>query len=273
MARTYTNADQITGAGNVAQPHHLYQNQLVPLPYVQFHSGGAAGSLISSPRDMAAWLRFQVNRGRVGKTQLVDETILEETRTPQVLIPRLAEEKKRLPRQHFDAYGLGWRLADYGGRLLASHGGGVDGMQSLTALLPEEQLGFAILTNAIPHYLTSALYLSIVDHVLGFADRDWRAEYLEVMRKEQARADENRQKLEAARLKGTRPSLDAAYTVTTTEPPSTARYSQQNHGSSPPTRRKPPGNVWEHCRGTDIFCAWSYSYSMMTLSPSLWLSD
>ncbi len=148
-----------------------------------------------------------------------------------MLIPRLAEEKKRLPRQHFDAYGLGWRLADYGGRLLASHGGGVDGMQSLTALLPEEQLGFAILTNAIPHYLTSALYLSIVDHVLGFADRDWRAEYLEVMRKEQARADENRQKLEAARLKGTRPSLPmAAYTVTIHEPPSTARYSQQNHG-------------------------------------------
>lgn len=262
MARTYTNADQIAGAGNVAQPHHLYQNQLVPLPYVQFHSGGAAGSLISSPRDMAAWLRFQVNRGWVGKTQLVDETILEETRTPQVLIPRLAEEKKRLPRQHFDAYGLGWRLADYGGRLLASHGGGVDGMQSLTALLPEEQLGFAILTNAIPHYLTSALYLSIVDHVLGFADRDWRAEYLEVMRKEQARADENRQKLEAARLKGTRPSLPmAAYTGTYTNPLYGPVTVSEDHGKlTLQLGAHPQANgVLEHWHADTFLVRWSYS--------------
>jgi len=102
------------------------------------------------------------------------------------------------------------RLEDYGGRLVASHTGGVDGMQSLIALLPEERLGFVILTNCIPHLLNGTLFRTILDCALGFHDRDWRADFLEMNHKEQARADEKRQKMEDARPQGTHPSLPLA---------------------------------------------------------------
>lgn len=215
MVRTYTNADQLADVRNVAQPHQWYRGQLVPLPYVQFFNGASAGALISSPRDMAAWLRFQLHRGHVGAKQLVNEAIIEETHSPQVLIPRTQEDKDFIRRQHFKAYGLGWFLEDYGGRLVVRHDGGVDGMQSLIACLPEEQLGIVILTNCIPHMLTNTLFRAFLDHALGFQDRDWRAEFLEVNRKEKAKATANRQKLEDARPKDTHPSLPlAAYAGT-----------------------------------------------------------
>jgi CubicO group peptidase (beta-lactamase class C family) len=219
MTRTLTNADQLPGVADVAQPHQLFHDQLVPLPHLQFNNGAAAGALISSPRDMAAWLRFQLNRGRVGETQLVSEAVIDEMRNPHTLMQRSAEEKKLLPRQHFAAYGLGWFLSDYGGRLTISHGGGVDGMLSNLTFLPEEQVGYVILTNAIPHYLNGALGRTIQDGILGFHERDWRAEFQELARKDKGKEAEQRQKLEDSRPKDTHPSLPlAAYAGTYTNP-------------------------------------------------------
>lgn len=219
MTRTYSNPDQLVGVENIAQPHMSFHDQLTPLPYVQFYNGAAAGALISSPSDMAAWLRFQLHHGRVGENQLVSEAIIEETRTPQVMIQRTEKEKYLIPRQHFQSYGLGWFLEDYGGRLVARHDGGVDGMQSFIAFLPEEQLGLVILTNCIPHKLTSTVFRTALDQALGFHDRDWRAEFLELDRTEKAKAAEKRQKLEDARPKGTHPSLPlAAYAGTYSNP-------------------------------------------------------
>lgn len=38
---------------------------------------------------------------------------------------------------HFRGYGLGWSLSDYQRRMVASHGGGCDGMFSRVVLVPE----------------------------------------------------------------------------------------------------------------------------------------
>lgn len=262
MTRTFTNADQLTGVDNIAQPHQMNNNQLETLPYVQFYNGAAAGSLISSPRDMAAWLRFQLNAGRVGETRLVDEAVIEETRTPHVLIPISPEIKKMVPRQHFQAYGLGWNLGDYGGRLVASHGGGVDGMQSFTAFLPEERLGFTILTNFIPHLLNAALFRAILDQVMGFRDRDWRAAFLEMHRKEQAQAAEKRQKLDEARPKDTHPSLPlAAYAGTYSNPLyGTLTVTADESRLSIQLGAHPQAHgTLEHWHTDTFFVRWSYS--------------
>ena len=47
---------------------------------------GPAGSIISSARDMAQWLRFQLNDGTVGGTRLVSSAALRETHTPQIVM-------------------------------------------------------------------------------------------------------------------------------------------------------------------------------------------
>ena len=61
---------------------------------------------------------------------------------------------------HFKTYGLGWGLFDYKGKMIVGHSGGYDGMISYTVLVPEEALGFVILTNK-----NSTLYLEEGDNL------------------------------------------------------------------------------------------------------------
>lgn len=207
MARTLTTSRGLDAVDNVAQPHQVYAGKLESMPPLVFHNGAAAGAIVSSVNDMAKWLRCQLNGGKVGESQLIDPVVLAETRTPHALIAQSAEARALFPRRHFTTYGLGWALEDYGGRLVASHTGGVDGMLTLATFLPEEQFGLVILSNRIPHYANAVLYRTALDGVLGFDDRDWRAVFAELHRKEREQADAQRQKLADERPQGTHPSL------------------------------------------------------------------
>ncbi len=101
---------------------------------------------------------------------------------------------------------MGWNLQDYHGGLVAYHGGGMDGMRSISGFLPERDLGVVILTNLDYQSLSWALFWHIVDSFVDTPDRDWSAYYLERSRisalDDQA-AEEQREK---ARRKKSKPS-------------------------------------------------------------------
>ena len=78
---------------------------------------------------------------------------------------------------HFHAYGFGWDLFDYHGKIIVNHSGGLDGMISHVALVPEENLGLVILTNST-NYLPSALMYKTIDYMLDIGERDWSTEFL-----------------------------------------------------------------------------------------------
>jgi len=71
---------------------------------------------------------------------------------------------------------LGWDLFDYNGRKIVNHGGGADGMISKLVLVPEENLGFVILTNSI-NYLPTALMYQILDAYTSTQKSDWSSMY------------------------------------------------------------------------------------------------
>lgn len=207
MRRTTTGVDELAGFENVAQPHAFSRGELIQVPYLKLDAHAPSGAINSSAHDMALWLRFQLANGRLGDSQLVDPAVLEETRLPHTLIPLDAEARRLVPRRHFSAYGLGWGLSDYAGRLVVSHTGGVDGMLSLAAFLPEEQLGLVILTNRWPSSLYTALFYHILDAALDIPGTDWQAAFLAQDRKKAETAAEARRKLEANRRVGAHPSL------------------------------------------------------------------
>ncbi len=209
MTRTFTGVREITGMDNIAQPHTFTRDRLFKVPYLELTAHAASGAINSSAWDMARWLRFQLANGRVGETQLVDSTILEETRTPHTLIPIDPESRRLVPSRHFVAYGLGWSLFDYAGRFVVQHTGGVDGMLSLAAFLPEERLGVVILTNRLPGSLYSALFFHILDAAFGYEGKDWKTAFLELDQIKAGRTAETRKKQEEQRLSGTHPSLPA----------------------------------------------------------------
>ena len=112
------------------------------------------------------------------------------------------------PEAHFLNYGMGWFLSDYHGRKMVEHGGSIDGMRGLVAMIPEEKIGVVILANMSGTTISVPLSYRIFDAYLGVPLRDWSAEMLEDDERF-ARAGQSRRmrNMEAARIKDTKPSL------------------------------------------------------------------
>jgi CubicO group peptidase (beta-lactamase class C family) len=206
MTRSVTSTLPLARMENVAQPHARIDGEVRAIPWRNIDNIAPAGAINSSVAEMASWLKLQLGHGELGGQRLLDEAVLEEMHTPQTIIPLRGPWADMAPAAHFLSYGMGWFLHDYRARKVIQHGGNIDGMHALVALMPEEELGIVILTN-LPNGLTTALIHRTFDLYLGGADRDWSAELLERTEAQQARAEAARKQREESRVKGTTPSL------------------------------------------------------------------
>jgi hypothetical protein len=139
---------------------------------------GPAGSINAGVQEMTRWLLLQLGKGSLDGTTYWKEARsyeMWENNTPK---PVGKWQRDHMPSRHFNGYGLGWELMEYAGRKIVSHGGGYDGMISKTVLVPEENLGFVILTNNI-NSVPSMLTYAILDHFLKPVHKeDWYSIFL-----------------------------------------------------------------------------------------------
>lgn len=116
-----------------------------------------AGSINSSARDMAQWLRFVLAGGTINGKRLVSEKGYDEWLKPQMKIGTSGKS----------AYGLGWFIQDWNGLKVVQHGGNIDGFNSLVAMIPEKKLGFVMLTNVSASSLGGELMPIVWENILG----------------------------------------------------------------------------------------------------------
>ncbi len=203
MTRSVPGTTYLKNMANVATPHELVNNQNQPTPWVDWENIGATGGLISSVNDLSQWLTFNMNHGIWGK-----DTLLTAASRNILLTPHnnfVVDHTAKNPATHFRGYGLGWGLSDYHGRLRVGHTGGYDGMVSVIQMLPEENLGFIMLTNGLQAPL-GALPNYTFDRFLGKPERDWSKEQWESTlksKKEDTRIADRKK----ARVMNTNPSL------------------------------------------------------------------
>lgn len=128
------------------------------LPFRDIDQVAPAGSINSSAKDMAQWLRFILNGGSNSNgKRLVSEKGFEEWLKPQMKIS---------PNGKFN-YGLGWFLQEWNGLKVVQHGGNIDGFNALVAMIPEKRLGFVMLTNVSGSSLGSELMPIVWENILG----------------------------------------------------------------------------------------------------------
>jgi CubicO group peptidase (beta-lactamase class C family) len=207
MMHTTTSSSALSKHPDAARSYAEIDDTVQPIPYDNTDNVNAAGGINSSVQDMALWLRFQLRGDGTATRRLVDSAALAETRTPQtVVVPYELLGRAVAPQAHLIAYGLGWFLSDYHGRLLMQHAGDANGMSCVVALIPEERVGVVILTNLGGSVYSGAVMYHILDRFVGAATTDWSQYYrrlldsvLDVGRRAQA-------KLEVARVQNTRPS-------------------------------------------------------------------
>jgi CubicO group peptidase (beta-lactamase class C family) len=214
MTRTVSTFRDVTRSNNVATPHAGTYSSLKPYPWYSWDACGPAASIVSSANDMAKWIGLQLAGGTLGGRRYFSDAqqrVMWTPHTASTVDPNPAvpaaslATSMRLP-VRFRGYGLGFAVSDYRRRFVAEHGGAADGMFSHVTLVPEERLGFVILTNADTN-LPSALSYTILDTYLGGDGRNWTALFLDSARAAAQRWREARDRETKARLTGTSPSL------------------------------------------------------------------
>jgi CubicO group peptidase (beta-lactamase class C family) len=207
MTDSVTNPRYFGERANIAVPHEDLKARLQTVPYRKDSNVGAAGSICASVSDIARWLQLQLNNGSLDGKQLADISIFEETRSPHTTIKLSPIEKQLFPSRHFSAYGLGWFLNDYHGKLMVRHTGGVDGMLSMLGFVPEENFGIAVFTNKLPNSAYTALYMHIADALLGVPPQDWTQTYIELEKEVKEKQEHAEKTKNNSRSKDTQPSL------------------------------------------------------------------
>ena len=125
------------------------------MPTRNLNNVAPAGGIYSNVNDMAQWLRFQLNNGKVSSKQLLSEKVLSETHQQQIKMNQMS------------GYGMGWMLQEWQDKKVVEHGGNIDGFGAQVAFVPEENLGFVLLTNVTATPLQQGSIGIVLDHLLG----------------------------------------------------------------------------------------------------------
>jgi len=204
MDRTIYSVDKLKDKGNYATPHALIEGENVPIDWVDWEEIAALGGIISSVKDMANWMIFNLDHGVWGEDTLLTPASRNIIWKPHNTFT-VDHIKENDFNNHFSGYGLGWGLSDFYGRLRVSHGGGFDGMISSVNLIPDEKLGVVVLTNGMKAPTMAVTYYAL-EAFLGLPEKDWSAELLE-KRTKRNDYDTRVADRKNGRVEGTEPSL------------------------------------------------------------------
>ena len=125
------------------------------LPQREIPTVAPAGAINSSARDMAQWVRVMLNEGTMNSIRLVSDKNFNELVSKQMNIGGSVD------------YGLGWFLRQWNGHKVVEHGGNIDGFNAQVALMPDQELGFVLLSNVTASPLGSFAMNTIWKNLVG----------------------------------------------------------------------------------------------------------
>lgn len=211
MDESTTTISALPESGNVATPHAKVEDELVPVAWRNIDNAAPAGSINSSVSDMARWVTLLLNEGTVGagddEQVIVTPGSIDVMWTPFTLATATGPAGALRAESHFLLYGLGWFIQDYRGERVIQHGGNIDGMSALVAMIPEEELGVVVLTNMNGTVLTNVAVNEVFDAYLGVDDHDWADEAKAIMDTAEAAGEQALEQVKAKRVEGTSPTL------------------------------------------------------------------
>jgi len=125
------------------------------LPQREITAAAPAGAINSSARDMAQWVRFMLAGGVINGRRLLSEQSFNQLVSKQMNVGGTVD------------YGLGWFLRQWNKHKVIEHGGNIDGFNSRVAMMPDQNLGFVLLTNVTASSLGSFAMSTIWKNLVG----------------------------------------------------------------------------------------------------------
>lgn len=157
---------------NIAQPHVMVDGKLQKASRLQNMGEpmviAAAGGIQCSAASLMKWLDMHLNDG----AGLVSKKQHDQMWSPQTIIA-VNEHDHQWHGTNFTAYGLGFRLKDYHGYKHVSHTGGLLGMVTYIAMIPQQKLGVVVLTNQENGSAMRAIMKNVMQVYLDSGNVDW----------------------------------------------------------------------------------------------------
>ena len=145
---------------------------------------------------MANWIRLNMNKGEFEGKRILSEEVMNEMHTPQMHMSYSGTNKVT----NFSLYGLGFRVSDYRGHKMVSHGGGIDGFITWIGFISDLDLGWVVVNNGGSRASTLVGY-EIIDAFMGLEDDiDWSADGKKSYNESMARYDSLRNDVDSRRV-------------------------------------------------------------------------
>ncbi|HOY18385.1 MAG TPA: serine hydrolase [Haliscomenobacter sp.] len=164
---------------------------------------GPAGSINSSPNEMAKWVTMLLRKGKYEDQTLINPDMHQELFRPRSIASTALDSSYYT---FYGLYGLGWFITDYRGHLRHDHGGNIDGFSANVALYPRDSLGIIVLTNMNGTGLPGVVRNYVADRLLGLPSVDWNDKQLSALKKALIAGEEAAQKVQTSRKLDTKPS-------------------------------------------------------------------
>ncbi|MFZ6032421.1 MAG: serine hydrolase [Melioribacter sp.] len=193
MVNTNTSYKELAVSENKARAHYKKDGEIKVYTDIQKDNASGALGINSSVNDLAQWIRLQLNRGKIDSLVIFSEEQSKEMWSNQTAFGEMN-------------YGLGWFIRYRNGKRMLYHGGGMPGMISTVALIPEENVGFAVLSN-METGMVSAIRDYIVDLFTGAEPKDYNKIMIEKWNERLQKYEDELKRREEVRVKNTSPSL------------------------------------------------------------------
>lgn len=180
MSSSQFSVDKTKLQDDYALPYAVHESGLQAVSFRNIDIMGPAGSINANIKDMAHWVKFQMNLGMFNGERIVSQDMLATLHMPQMVggIPGINQNNMDM-----SCYGLGWTIEPYRGSRMVHHGGNIDGFSAHVAFMPIEKTGVVVLSNLNGTPLPMFIANHIFDRLLGGEVDDWSGQSLERMKK------------------------------------------------------------------------------------------
>jgi CubicO group peptidase (beta-lactamase class C family) len=150
--------------------------------------GGAsapAGAINASAADMALWMQVQLAHGKLPN----GKRLFSEAQAAEMWKPLVVVNDDAFPvvlsaiTPAFQDYGLGWFIENYHGHTIVEHTGAVLGAVAALYLIPEKNVGIAVMINSEDGAARRAVAFHLMDYYLGIPDQNWNVKLKQIVDK------------------------------------------------------------------------------------------
>jgi CubicO group peptidase (beta-lactamase class C family) len=212
MTGTNVRHSAAAAGGNVATPHAPVDGSVRPIRPFESDNTNPAGGINSSAEDMARWLRVQLSGGLLADGSRLFSAATARQLTSIVTPIPIGDPPPELPplRMNFHGYALGFDIRDYRGHKVVMHSGGLPGYVSRVVMIPDLNVGIAVLTNQESGGAFDSIAFHVLDHFLGAPAFDWIDGYAKASARAAAGVAAAEGRGTAARDAASKPSLNLA---------------------------------------------------------------